>query len=97
MNLYELIFELLEAFVPVDEKRFNALRIKAREWYFRVIANEPHPDGEANPPEVVANFLRKYGELWYIQVVMAMAFIPLKVWLMGIMHAEETDPTDRLG
>lgn len=91
MNLYELLFELIDQNVPVDPKRFNGLRQKAQAWYFAVVEDKQMPAGESRPPRWVADFIRKYGELWYVQVALAAAFPFLNKWIDGMTASDDLD------
>lgn len=88
MNIVELLFTLLQDFSPIDSTKAANLKVKALDWY-GLACRPVDENGQPIPNQnAVAKFFGAYGEQWYTQIGLAFAYIPLKIWLHGMMHPE---------
>ena len=87
MNFIELIFALLKNFVPMETARFASLQKDGEVWYKSI----DQDDAETN--RIVAQ-IKKYGELWFVQVAFACSFIFLNKYIHDFMTSTEEDEDD---
>ena len=81
MNFIELIFAILKRFVPISSERKDQLEVDALAWYKDKVkmANEDSP--------AFLKMLKEKGELWYIQVGLAISYIFLVKEIKSYMSA----------
>lgn len=89
MNLIDLFFRLLADFSPIENTKQTILKEKALGWYVEQL-EKGKVEGAGGMPKLLSN----YGEIWWMQIVFAFAYIPLKIWLNGMMHPEMGDQGD---
>ena len=87
MNFIELIFALLKNFVPMETARFASLQKDGDAWYKGI--DETSPDTNK-----IVSQIKKYGELWFVQVAFACSFIFLNKTIHDFMTSTEDDEDD---
>lgn len=92
MDIVEFIFMLLQKFSPMDTGKRMQLQAKASKWYAELINGKPTGEtGVMSEVGFVGQFLKKWGEEWYIQTLLAILFIPACAWIDGFMNGTTDD------
>lgn len=68
MELLDLLFALIERFVPVDKGQFVTMRNKAQAW--RGLAQ----DGKGG---TIGEWYMKIHEFWLVQMIITLSYMPL--------------------
>jgi hypothetical protein len=94
MNFILFIFNLIDAFVPMEEKEQTRMRNEAWNWYRSINFYDPE-----NPEtHDWRNHLKTYSEKWYTKLGLAVLYLFLlrwiSVWLSGVKQTSKPSNDD---
>jgi hypothetical protein len=87
MDFIELIFALLAKFVPLNSVKLARLEADGKEWYGEI-------DPENEEQNQLVRKIKIFGEMWYSQVAMAIAFIFLQRVIFDFLNPSGDDEDD---
>jgi len=85
MDLLELLFKIIEKFVPINTVKFASVENDAKDWEKGILGK---PEDKKNAFE---RFYTKYSTAWYFRLFLAIAYIPLFQYIMGLMQPETSE------
>lgn len=85
MGIIELIFALIEKFVPVSPVKLTGLRRDADKWESDLIGKEEEKQNAVEKQYV------KYSKMWWFQLLLAVLYIPLFKWLAELMNPQTSE------
>lgn len=74
---------LIQAHVLIPASQFARLEADGLQWYKNAGTNEDDP--------AFLKLLKEKGELWYVQVGLAILYIFANKWVLDFMQADGTD------
>ena len=84
MDLIQLLFLLVDKFVPIPPADFDSMYNEAIQW--RAAEREKYNKGEATGFSAI---YFKYMRFWFVRLGVAVAYIPLVRWVMDFMNPSE--------
>jgi hypothetical protein len=101
MNLVEFLFYILNRNVQMDTSREVKLKDKANQWYVVNILQKNFNGTDLTKEQLaeqqkgfVIDFVRKYGEEWWVQIGLAIFSIFMVRWVDDFMHPSDKDGGD---
>jgi hypothetical protein len=82
MNIIQFLFALIKAHVLIPDSQLSRLELDGEKWY-------KHAGTSDDDPKMLV-LLKEKGELWYVQVGLAILFIFANKWVSDFMSAEDT-------
>lgn len=83
MNVFKLLFMIVEKFGLVEQKDYEQMFREMNEWRMTNI----HPESENK----LYKWLATHGESWYVKLALALSFIPLTKWIYGILNPDKDE------
>jgi len=81
MNPLEFIFMLLQRYASIPPQKVEYLRSQAFQWY-------QSKEVEDNK---IAKYIKEKGEMWYVQLGLAVLFIFAVRWVHDFMNPSASD------
>lgn len=93
MELMDLIFAIIENFVPINKSQLAALKGDALTW--RGMIDKKERDEPASLSKVEALYIKVHKNWWW-KLAFAVAYLPLANWITRMNSSDYFDPTKDL-
>ena len=84
MELIDLLFAIIEKFVPINPPALASMRNEAKDWRADISRAE-------NAEKPINKFYLKVNEPWGFRLLYAVAYLPIVKWLTSAESNHEED------